>query len=339
MTSPIEILITLPIKDELVTPLQRVSPRINLTVQPAKSAEEIPAEVWQRTEILYTSTILPHPGQAPSLRWIQFHWAGIDKLVDVPLLSEPDIKFTTLSGASASQMGEYILLALLALGHHLPELHALQAASSWPADRLHRLVPKELRKSTVGIVGYGSVGRQVARLLRPFGATVLATKRDAMHPADSGYIPEGLGDPTGDFVHRLYPAQALKSMLKDCDFVVIAVPLTQSTRSLISAAEFEAMRSGVYLVDISRGGVVDHDALQAAVASGKVAGAMLDVFPNEPLPANSPIWKLPNSILTPHISGISREYDARAMALFAENLNRYLGNLPLYNLFSAQKGY
>jgi phosphoglycerate dehydrogenase-like enzyme len=335
----VEVLITIPFEDILLNQLMSVSPRLHIHTLPARKAEDIPAEVWERIEILYTSTVLPNPEQAPQLRWVQFHWAGIDHAVSHPLLKKPGLAVSNLSGASASQMAEFTLMMLLALGHHMPILTGFQLRSEWPSRRWENLRPRELRGSTVGIVGYGSIGRQLARLLHSLGAQVLAAKRDAMHPEDTGYTPEGLGDPQGDFVHRLYPAQALCSMLKECDFVVITVPLTEQTRGLISTAQLAAMPPGSYLVDVSRGGVVDHEALVTALKEGRLGGAALDVFPKEPLSADSPLWKLPNVILTPHISGFSHQYDARAVELFAENLNRYLANLPLYNLFNSGSGY
>ncbi len=141
-------------------------------------------------------------------------------------------------------------------------------------------------------------------MLHQFGAKVLATKRNAMQPEDEDYIVEGMGDPHGDYVHRLYPAQALRSMLKECDFVVVAAPLTPETLGIVNADALHACKPSAYLVDVSRGGVVDHEALTAVLKAGKLAGAALDVFPEEPLPAESPLWKLPNVIISPHISAI-----------------------------------
>ena len=251
MNRPVEVLITMPFSQPLVEPLREISKNLTITVQPAKETQDIPADLWKRVEVLYTNHVIPASPEAPYLKWIQFHWAGIDSLVENPLLQQSLAITTTLSGAHASQMGEYILMMLLALGHKIPSLNAHQKKAEWPKDRWERFVPTELRGATVGIVGYGSIGRQVARLLQSFGATVLATKRDAMQPKDTGYVVEGLGDPNGDFVHRIYPFQALKSMLKECDFVVVAVPLTNSTRSLIGTEEFAAMKPGAYLVDVS----------------------------------------------------------------------------------------
>lgn len=339
MNDPIKVLITLPFPEEIVSPLKEVSPRLEINIRKAKQPDDIPDRMWEKTDILYTNYVLPSPDQAPNLRWIQFHWAGVDHILDNPLLTQRNLVATTLSGAAASQMAEYIVRMLLALGGKLPDLFAHQARSKWPEDRWQRFLPRELRTSTVGIVGYGSIGRQVARLLAPFGAFVVATKRDAMHPEDHGYIPEGMGDTEGDFVHRLYPSAALGSMLKECDFVVVTVPKTPETENLISDNELEALKPTCYLIDVSRGGIVDHTALINALEQKKIAGAALDVFPEEPLAEDSPLWKLPNVIITPHISGATQFYDERAMTLFATNLGRYLAGQQLYNRIDLNRGY
>ncbi len=339
MDDPIHVLITLPFDERMVEKLNLVSPRIKISVIPTNKVEDIPAEQWQKTEVIYTNRVLPASGMAPRLKWVQFHWAGIDHVADLPLLKSSEITTTTLSGAACSQVAEYILMMILSLGHRLPEMYNAQRRVEWPRDRWERFSPRELRESTVGIVGYGSIGRQAARLLHAFGAKVLATKRNAMKPEDPDYVVDGMGDPAGDFVHRLYPAQAVRSMLKECDFIVVATPLTPDTQGMINADVLHACKPNAYLVDVSRGGVVDHEALASALKAGKLAGAALDVFPIEPLPPESPLWKLPNVLITPHISGITPFYDERAIDLFAENLRRYIIGLPLYNRFDPEKGY
>jgi phosphoglycerate dehydrogenase-like enzyme len=175
--------------------------------------------------------------------------------------------------------------------------------------------------------------------VRGVGATVLAAKRDVMHPEDSGYTIPGLGDPGGDLFNRLYPFQALRSMLKDCDFVVVAAPLTGETRGMFGAGELAAMKPAAYLINLARGGVVDQAALTQALQEKRIAGAALDVFAEEPLPASSPLWKLSNVIISPHIGGMSVHYNQRAVDLFAENLKRYLSSTPLLNQFDLQRGY
>lgn len=339
MKSPIDVLITVPINSSLTKGLQEVSPLLRITLHPADSIDHVPDELWGHCEVLYTSRIIPGPELAPNLKWVQHHHAGIDASAEFISPDRRDLTITTMSGAAASQIGEYVLAMLLAFGRNLPALSTNQKKAEWPKDRWERFKPRELRTSTVGIIGYGSIGRQVACLLREFGATVLATKNDVMHPTDDGYAPAGMGDSQGDLVHRLYPAQALKSMLKDCDFIVVTVPLTGETRGLIDAQALSACKPSAYLIDVSRGGIVDHTALIKALNEHKLAGAALDVFPEEPLPKKSPLWEMSNVIITPHIAGVSAHYDERAMALFAENLSRYVGDLPLYNVFDLKKGY
>lgn len=339
MSDPIHVLITLPFSEPILAKLRAVSPRLRIWSIRARKPEEVSADIWSQVDILYTNRVLPVEEMAPNLKWIQFHWAGIDHAIADPILKKPDLVATTLSGAASSQMAEYILTMLLALGHNLPDMVAHQKRGEWPKDRWERFSPRELRGSTVGIVGYGSIGRQVARLLQPFGAHVLASKRDAMHPEDGGYTPEGWGDPSGELATRIYPPQAIRSMVRECDFVVITVPLTPDTRNLVDAEVLAAFKPGAYLVDVSRGGVVDQAALHIALRDKKIGGAAVDVFPEEPLPEESPLWKLSNIIITPHISGNTPFYDERAADLFVENLRRYLAGLPLLNRIDPDRGY
>jgi phosphoglycerate dehydrogenase-like enzyme len=232
-------------------------------------------------------------------------------------------------------------MTLLAFGQRLPKLMTHQRNKHWPKRKEKRqdLMPLELRDSTVGILGYGSIGRQVARMLVPFGPTVLAAKKDVMHPEDDGYIREGMGDPRGDFFDRLYPMEALHSMLSECDFVVLTLPLTEKTRGIIDEEALEVMKPSAYLVNVGRGELIDQEALIAALKAKDIAGAALDVFEEEPLPENSPLWEMENVIISPHVAGISRHLEEETLALFIENLNRYLSELPLYNRIDVDKGY
>ncbi len=339
MSETIEILMTLPYPTEQIARLKAISSRINITVLPAIKAEDVPAEVWARTEVLYTDRVLPTPAQAPNLRFIQFHYAGIDFAADSPILHKPDVIAATLSGAVSPQVAEFAVAMMMALGHHLPDLMANQTRAEWPQERWDRLAPAELRGSTVGLVPYGSISREIARLLVPYDVTILAAKRNAMDPTDRGYMPEGLGDPEGNLFKRLYPIEALKSMLKECDFVVISLPLTAQTRGMIGEAELAAMKPGAYLVDCGRGWVIDQAALIAALREKRLAGAALDVFPQEPLPADNPLWRMPNVIVTPHIAGVNKNYDIHAATMFAENLRRYIDGAAIYNRFDPEKGY
>jgi phosphoglycerate dehydrogenase-like enzyme len=335
----IEVLVTFPLEEVLITKLRGVSPKFNLTVSPVTKADDISAAQWEKTEILFTDSLLPHPDKVKKLKWIQFTYSGLDRWIENPLFSEPGIQITSLSGATVSQIAEHVILMMLTLGHKIPLAIANQRKSEWPKDRQEKYQPVELRGSTVGIVGYGSIGRQIARLLIPFGATVLATKRDAKSPEDFGFFKEGFGDPEGSLAHRIYPAEALKSMLKQSDFVVVCVPLTRHTKSLLYGPTIASIKPGAHLIDVSRGTIVDHASLVKALQEGKLAGAALDVFPEEPLPPDSPLWGMQNVLITPHIADNSRNYVHQACDLFSENLHRYLAGLPLFNVFNLDRGY
>lgn len=339
MAKNIEVLSTIPFPETVMQKLREVTPRIHLTLHPAQKLDEIPTDLWTRTEILYTDLLIPDLSLTPNLRWIQYHYAGVDFIQDSPLLQKADLQITNMSGASAIQEGEYILGMLLALGHNLPELFQNQLKHDWPNDRWEKFSPRELTNATVGLVGYGSIAREVARLLQPFGVQVLAAKRDAMNPLDTGYSIEGHGDPEGNLFHRLYPIQAVKSMVKLCDFVVITLPLTPETRGSFGEAEIRAMKPGAFLIGVSRGGIIDETALLQALTDKAIAGAVLDVFSREPLPVENPLWKLPNVILTPHVSGFSPSYKERAGLMFVENLRRYFLGEPLLNRVDREKNY
>jgi len=341
MKKEIKILATQNLSPESQARIREASELFQLTVLPVKKADEIPAERWEETEVLFTQAVLPQPEQVPNLKWIQFNSAGVDRYLGHPIIKDTEIKATTMSGVITDQIAEYVLMAMLALGQKLPKLIRNQQQKKWPEhkEKSQAFLPVELRDSTVGILGYGSIGRQVAYLLQPFGAKILATKRDVMQPESRGYNVDGKGDPHGDLFDRLYPIQALHSLLKVSDFVVVTLPLTDSTRHILDAAAFEAMKPTAYLVNVGRGELIDQSAMVNALKTKQFAGAALDVFKEEPLPENSPLWEMDNLILTPHISGLSRHLPEETLSLFIENLNRYMANLPLVNLVDVERGY
>jgi len=334
----IPVLVTVDMPDALLDRLRAVSPHIQIDLLPTSDASDFTEEQLGEMQILYTRQALPEPEQVPNLRWIQFHWSGIDAFVDQSLLRSDTI-VTTLSGAAVPQMAEFALTMMMALGHHLPTMMEDQRKKSWADNRFTRFRPQELRGSTVGIVGYGNIGREIARICQSLGAQVLATKRDLKTLDMRGYVLDGLGDAQADIPERIYPPQALPSMASECDYLILTVPLTPETRGMVNAKVLQSMKDTAYLIDASRGGVVDQGALVEALREGAIAGAAIDVYPVEPLPESSPLWELPNVILSPHVAGTSGQYLARAADLFAENLRRYVANEPLLNRYDAKRGY
>lgn len=340
MEEQINVLVTLKTSEEVRQRLEAVSPRYNMIFQPAHTATEIPPDVWSEVEVLFTGNVLPDREMAPNLRWVQTIYAGVDTLLGHPLFEQRDVILTTASGIHAVTMAEYALGMMLAFAHHIPTMIARQVAHDWPKDRFELYEPRPLRDSTVGIVGYGSIGREVARLARAFGMHVLATKRDVMQPADrTQYVEPGTGDPEGTLVHRLYPSQALKSMLRECDYVVVLVPKTPETENLLDAEAIATMKPGSVLINLSRGGIVDEEAVLKALKAGSLAGAAFDVFETEPLPEDSPLWDAPNLIISPHIAGSMPRYLEKATDVFVENLERYLAHRELLNVVAWERGY
>ena len=336
----IQVLSTISLTDEQIQKIKGVSNQIHLEVFRSKDTSRIPDEVWRKAEVLLIGgRYLPPIEKVPDLRWIQSSWAGIETFLDDPILQQKNIRLTSASGAMVSQLGEFAIMMMLMLGHKMPAMIKAQQENRWVEDKFVSLQPRELRGSTVGIVGYGSIGREIARHLHQYGATVLATKRDIMHPEDKGYVPKGLGDPHGDYFERLYPIEGLEGMLKDCDFVVLAMPATKDTEHIFTEKTFNAMKAGAYFVNISRGSLVDENALLNALNSGHLGGAALDVFSEEPLPAESPLWSNPKIIITPHLAGYSPNMMNHVITLFSENLKRYVNQEELYNLINLQQGY
>lgn len=332
----VEVLSTIPLNEAQVDRIRHVNKAVRLTVVKYRDGEVASPEQWHKTEVLFTGgRNIPTVQDAQNLRWVHVAFAGVDALINTPLMVQKQVTVTSSSGVMISQMGEYALMALLMLGHKMHEIFQLQHEAKWGQN----LTPIELRGSTVGIVGYGSVGREIARRLHPFDVKILAAKRDASQPEDNGYAPEGLGDPKGDYFTRLYPIEALKGMLAECDFVVLAMPLTAETRNMFNADVFNAMKPGAFLVNVARGEVINDVALEQALKSGQVGGAVLDVFAQEPLPGDSPLWGMKNVIITPHVSGLSSHYVDDMVQLFCENLSRYLAGEPLHNVIDVEKGY
>ncbi len=340
-SDPINVILKVDFSDEIVSDIRAVSPRLHVE----RHFSKVPDKLWPTADILYSTGPLPTPDQVPRLRWVQLHSAGIDHIRDNPLLAAENISFTTSSGIHAVQMAEYCLGMMLAFNLKIPTMLKHQARSEWQSrppgsSDAHDLYnPHELRGQTLGIAGYGSIGRELARIARAMGMTVLATKRDLMNLRDDDYAEPGTGDPTGDVPDRLYPAEALASMARECDFLVSTLPMTDATKHQINAQVLAQMKPSAVLINVGRGGVIDEPALIEALSSGKLGGAGLDVFEQEPLPPESSLWKLENVIISPHVSGASVNYHRKAANLFIENLHRFLEGQQLMNLVSKSRGY
>ena len=336
----IQVLCTLRFNEDLLQSLRAVSSRLRVAQCTCHNAEEVASALAAHPEIqvLYTFDLPSNVLElAPHLRWIQLHSAGAEHVLDNPV-ADSDVAVTTTSGIHATPIAEYVLASMLAHRWRVALWTHCQREGRWPKGRWNLYARPELRDATLGIVGYGSIGREVGRLGQAFGMRVLALRRDVGR-REEGYSVAGTGDPEGGIPERFYPPEALHNMLAECDYVVVALPLTPATNHFIGAAELQAMKPSAYLVNIARGAVVDEAALIRALREGWISGAGLDVFAEEPLPANSPLWGMENALISPHVAGFTPRYDERAVALFSQNLARYLAGQPLLNRVDLSRGY
>jgi phosphoglycerate dehydrogenase-like enzyme len=334
----VNVLCTLRFTDAQLDKLRAVSPRLHVEQKTCRSAKEVTTALTPETQVLYTFYAAFDPADYPGLKWVQLHTAGVNHVLDTPLMRS-DVPVTTTSGIHAPRIAEYAFASMLAFTYRVPTMLRFQGRGEWPTGRWDIFSGHELRGQTVGIVGYGSIGREVARLADAFAMRVLVSKRYTGEMTDDGYSLAGVGDLAGMLPDGVYGPDRLHDMLRQCDFVVVAAPLTQETHHMIDEAALRAMRPNAYLVNVARGGLIDEVALARALRKGWIAGAGLDVFEKEPLPADSPLWEQDNVILSPHVAGFSLKYDERATDLFAQNLNRFLAGKPLLNLVDRGKGY
>jgi phosphoglycerate dehydrogenase-like enzyme len=341
VSKTINALVTIKFKQAILDRFQAVSSDINLRVHPAEKERDIPNRAWQNTDVLFTDFFLPALTLNTKIKWVHSYFAGVDNLLQHPYLqANPEIVLTNSSGIHAAKIGEWVVGMMLTMGHHVPKLIAHQAKAEWPEDRYSNLLPQQLNASTVGILGYGQIGREIARLCKTFGATVLATKRNLRQPIDeNGYTLPGKGDPEGELADRLYPPEATAFMIKECDYVVITLPLTPTTRDFFDEKLFAAMQKHAVLINIGRGGIVKEDVLLDVLNTEQIGGAVFDVFAQEPLPADSPLWKAKNMIISPHVSGNMPDYQDKAAAIFEENLRRYVDGETLLNVVDRELGY
>jgi len=279
------------------------------------------------------------PKLAPRLKFVQTMFAGAESALADEATAQSGLPIATVSGAHADNIGEYVIMSMLAFAHRLHACIRAQIRHEWlPISAFNESVTT-MRGRTLGIVGYGSLGRSLARFAQGFGLKILALKRNPAEHRDAGWCAPGSGDPEGMIPQAWFGPEQRLELLARSDFIALTLPLTPATRNFIGARELAAMKPGAYLVNVGRGGLIDQDALTHALANGPLGGAGLDVMIPEPLDAGSPLWDMDNVLLTPHISGAHIEYLDRAFQIFAENLRRFRSGRALVNLVDRAAGY
>jgi len=253
---------------------------------------------------------------APHLQWVHFTSTGIDQHPFLAALRERKVRLTTSAGSNGEPVGQTAIGGLLMLARGFPRWRAAQRERRWDPAR-GQDVPRDLRGQTVIIVGLGHIGATVARFCRALGMKVIALRRS----------PQRDDDPV-DAVHAL---EQLPKLLPACDWLVLACPYTPETHHLVNARTLALLPKHAHLINVARGAVCDEKALTAALQSKQIAGAYLDVFEQEPLPADSPLWDIPNVIVSPHNASASAGNDGRAATIFTDNLRLFATGKRLLN--------
>jgi len=261
----------------------------------------------------------------PKLRWVQLMAAGGGAQVKSAGLSDDDltrVAFTTSAGVHGGPLAEFALFGILAGAKRLPQLQQQQRQHEWPARR----PLGQVRDQTVLLVGLGGIGREIARLCQSLGMHVIGTRR----PGSSSTV---------EHVDEYISIDDLAEHAVRADAIVVSLPGTAATDGLVGAAVFAAAGPGVTIVNVGRGTVIDEAALTVALQNGQVGFAALDVFASEPLPTSSPLWDLPNVLVSPHTAALDAGEERRIAELFAENATRFLDSRPLRNAVDTVEFY
>jgi phosphoglycerate dehydrogenase-like enzyme len=262
---------------------------------------------------------------ARHVRWMHSSAVGVGGLLPPAVVASP-VVVTNARGVHSDAIAEHAIALVLALRRHLHTAVARQAARDWAQAELSARVTPPLSHTQLLVVGLGSIGTRVASLAAGLGMRVAGVRRRVSEPT-----PPGVGQVLGP--------ERLTEGLRDADVVVLAVPRTDETRALIGRTEFAAMKRSALLVNVARGRLVDETALLEALETGRIAGAGLDAFQQEPLPPDHPLWRAPNTLITPHTASFSGDYWTPVVDLFLENVARFKRGEPLLNVVDKQLGY
>jgi len=313
--TPLVVFVNGEINEEQLAQMRAVSPRIEIR----SFANRTEMEPYLAEAEVVAGAISPSGlARAPNLKWVQSWAAGPDEALFQEMVASP-VVMTSCKGNGAIPLAEHAIMLMLMLNRNAPRWLRAQDERRW--DRFYH---GELNELTCGIVGLGYSGQDLALKAKAFHMRVLGMRRS--------------NQPTPN-VDEMFPRERLAEFLGESDFVVVTAPRTPETRGMLGEAEFRAMKPSAYFVTFSRGGIADDRALLRALQEGWIAGAGLDVHGQEPLPADSPFWTAPNTIVTPHNGATTLKTRQRGVDIFVDNLRRYLAGQPLRNVVDKQAGY
>jgi D-2-hydroxyacid dehydrogenase (NADP+) len=277
-------------------------------------------------DVVFTFSLRPEQfREGKRLRWIHSPAAAVHQFF-FPELVNSDVILSNAREVHGPVVAEHVLALILALAKRIPQDVRLQQKHIWGQEVLWRdhAAPAEVADAVLGLVGLGSIGRNVAQRASALGMKVVAVRHSQAAAA---------------LVDEVLPPSKLTEVLRRADYVVLAAPVTNETQGMIGSEQLSQMKPDAYLINVGRGPLIQQDALVAALRERRIGGAALDVFDQEPLPADSPLWDLDNLLITPHTAGMTTKLWQRHYALFSENLRRFLRGDPLLAVVDKQRGY
>jgi len=318
-----KILLRFPVEDDRISQWKAHFPNVDFVLC---QGESIPPEHADAVAIVGGWRLERRMAESlPDLRWVQATFTGVEGFLEAGL-AERGIALTNFRGVAAPNIAEHVMATMLAFARGLPELLRRQARHEW---RPYGQEPPtfELAGQRLGLIGMGEISQQIAiRAKHGFGMAVWGLRRNADRQLPS-------------CVDAVLPAHKLTELLETCDHVVLAAALTEETRGMINSATLGMMKASAYIYNVGRGELIAQDALVEALRNRVIAGAALDVTHPEPLPSDSPLWDMPNVMITAHTAGPTKHYWDRGYALFADNVERFLDGRPLLNLVDQSLGY
>jgi len=298
--------------------IKEIGSEAEIIFEPDKSKVD---EFIKDVEIIFGDFEREHVQKAKNLRWVHLGYAGVDMIL-YPEIVNSDVIVTCSKGIHQYHMTEFLFGMILTLTRGFKKIYANQRLKVW--DKQVAKEFESLYGKTMGILGLGNIGRQVAKVAKAFGMYVIGMKRTKTKV---------------EYVDEVVTRAEMQHLLENSDFIVVVLPLTDETHHLIGEKEFNMMKKKPYFFNIGRGAVVDEKALINALKEGKIRGAGIDVFEDEPLPSDSPLWEMENVLVTPHIAGLFPNYWEEPTNLFIENFKRYINGKELINVVDKLAGY
>jgi len=316
----------------------RALPEVNLTI--VETEEEVvdwavPGDQAGNIQILLTAFPPKNIQAMEALELIQLSSVGYEQLLGLGLV-ERGVRACNARGIFDVPIAEWNVAMMVNLARDLRGMIRNQEAGVFERPATFQ---REINGSVVGIWGYGGIGRETTRLCKAMGMMVHVLSRSGIKPRVDIYRVPGTGDPEGTLPDRVFSLDQTIEFLRGLDFLVISMPLTDSTRGIVGQVELEALPSSAFVLNPARGPIIQEDALLQALRQGSIAGAALDTHYYYPMPADHPLWRFPNVIMTPHISGssLSPHFKERLWDIFGENVRRYLAGDPLLNELTARQ--